>query len=87
MKVEAAEWVPARAAGSTPKKGRVAEEGFIGVQPGSGVIMMPPVSVCHHVSTTRTLLKGPGGELCPPARRLLLGWTPPLPPNGGCPSQ
>ena len=25
--------------------------GFVGVRPGSGVIMMAPVSVCHHVST------------------------------------
>ena len=25
--------------------------GLVGVQPGSGLIMMPPVSVCHHVST------------------------------------
>jgi len=24
----------------------------VGVAPGSGEIMMPPVSVCHHVSTT-----------------------------------
>ena len=24
----------------------------MGVAPGSGEIMMPPVSVCHHVSTT-----------------------------------
>ena len=29
----------------------MAEPGFIGVAPGRGVIMMPPVSVCHHVST------------------------------------
>src|SRR5207244_7425992 len=27
------------------------EPGFVGVAPGSGAIMMPPVSVCHHVST------------------------------------
>ena len=37
--------------GSTPKNGRVAEPGFSGVAPGSGVIRMPPVSVCHQVST------------------------------------
>ena len=39
-------------AGSTPKKGSEAEPGFWS-QPevGSGEIMMPPVSVCHHVST------------------------------------
>ena len=38
-------------AGLTPKNGRVAEPGFSGVAPGSGVIRMPPVSVCHQVST------------------------------------
>ena len=37
--------------GRTPKKGRVAEPGFRAVAPGSGVINMPPVSVCHQVST------------------------------------
>ncbi len=37
--------------GSTPKNGRVAEPGFSSVAPGSGVIRMPPVSVCHQVST------------------------------------
>ena len=35
----------------TPKNGRVAEPGFSCVAPGSGVIRMPPVSVCHQVST------------------------------------
>src|ERR1035437_3636052 len=34
-----------------PKNGNVAEPGLVGVAPGSGVIRMPPVSVCHHVST------------------------------------
>jgi hypothetical protein len=29
----------------------VAEPGFWGIAPGSGEIMIPPVSVCHHVST------------------------------------
>src|SRR6186997_701220 len=38
--------------GLMPKNGRVAEPGFNLVAPGRGVIMMPPVSVCHHVSTT-----------------------------------
>ena len=38
-------------AGCTPRKGNVAEPGFRSVAPGSGEIMMPPVSVCHHVST------------------------------------
>jgi hypothetical protein len=37
--------------GCTPKNGRVAEPGFRSVAPASGVIMMPPVSVCHQVST------------------------------------
>jgi hypothetical protein len=30
---------------------QVAEPGFRSVAPGSGEIMMPPVSVCHQVST------------------------------------
>src|SRR5690349_15675692 len=34
-----------------PGNGIVAEPGFASVIPGSGVIMMWPVSVCHHVST------------------------------------
>src|SRR5205823_8144450 len=38
-------------AGSTPKNGRVALPGFVGIAPGNGVIMIAPVSVCHHVST------------------------------------
>jgi len=29
----------------------VAEPGFVSVMPGSGEIMIAPVSVCHHVST------------------------------------
>ena len=45
-------------AASTPKNGRVAVPGTVGVQPGSGVIMMAPVSVCHQVSTM--------GQLSPP---------------------
>src|SRR5687767_5678061 len=36
---------------ATPGNGRVADPGFAGVAPGMGEIMMPPVSVCHHVST------------------------------------
>jgi hypothetical protein len=39
-------------AASTPKNGSVHEPGTVGVAPGSGVIMWPPVSVCHQVSTT-----------------------------------
>src|ERR1700722_16387576 len=38
-------------AGLTPKNGRVADPGFRSVAPGSGEIRMPPVSVCHQVST------------------------------------
>src|SRR3982074_1356176 len=37
--------------GTTPKNGRVAEPGFVAIAPGIGVIMIEPVSVCHHVST------------------------------------
>ena len=29
----------------------MAAPGLVAVTPGSGVIMIPPVSVCHHVST------------------------------------
>ena len=36
---------------TTPGKGWVAEPGLVVVMPGSGVIMIAPVSVCHHVST------------------------------------
>ena len=42
---------PAPARACTPKKGSVAEPGLAAMAPGSGVIMCPPVSVCHHVST------------------------------------
>ena len=34
-----------------PGRPNVAEPGLVGVAPGSGVIMWPPVSVCHQVST------------------------------------
>src|SRR3954468_11722906 len=34
-----------------PGNGRVADPGFVEIAPGIGVIMMAPVSVCHHVST------------------------------------
>src|ERR1700722_10800020 len=37
--------------GTTPKKGIVAEPGLSLVAPGNGEIRMPPVSVCHQVST------------------------------------
>ena len=33
-----------------PGNGRVAEPGLVLVMPGSGVIIMWPVSVCHQVS-------------------------------------
>ena len=39
-----------------PGNGKVAEPGFVAVTPGSGVIMIWPVSVCHQVSTTGALL-------------------------------
>ena len=38
-------------AASTPGNGVVAEPGLVSVIPGSGVIMIAPVSVCHQVST------------------------------------
>src|SRR6185312_11241123 len=38
-------------AGWMPKKGFMAAPGFSTVEPGNGQIKMPPVSVCHHVST------------------------------------
>ena len=44
--------MPSTIAGITPGSGRVAEPGLFGAAPGSGEIMMPPVSVCHQVSTT-----------------------------------
>src|SRR5919204_4025103 len=37
---------------STPGNGKVAEPGLHSTSPGSGVIMIIPVSVCHQVSTT-----------------------------------
>src|SRR5262245_27202162 len=36
--------------------GFVALAGLVGLAPGMGVIMMAPVSVCHHVSTIGHLL-------------------------------
>ncbi len=39
-----------RITGCTPKNGCVAEPGLSAIAPGSGVIMMAPVSVCHQVS-------------------------------------
>ncbi len=37
--------------GRMPGRGRVAEPGLTGTAPGRGEIRMPPVSVCHQVST------------------------------------
>ena len=34
-----------------PGSGVIAEPGFVAVTPGSGEIMIAPVSVCHQVST------------------------------------
>src|SRR5208282_4504301 len=34
-----------------PGSGYVAEPGLVAIAPGIGLIMIPPVSVCHHVST------------------------------------
>ena len=42
---------PSNNSASMPGNGMVAEPGFVVVMPGRGVIMIPPVSVCHHVST------------------------------------
>ncbi len=39
-----------------PGSGVIAEPGLASVTPGSGEIMIAPVSVCHHVSTTGVLL-------------------------------
>jgi hypothetical protein len=38
-----------------PGSGRCAEPGFAAVTPGSGEIIIAPVSVCHQVSTTGVL--------------------------------
>src|SRR3990170_7819741 len=45
-----------RTFGTMPKNGLVAEPGFKVVAPGRADMSMPPVSVCHHVSTTGSLL-------------------------------
>src|SRR5580692_4206464 len=39
-------------AADTPGSGRLAEPGLAAVRPGRDEIMIAPVSVCHHVSTT-----------------------------------
>jgi hypothetical protein len=38
--------------GCIPGKGSEAWAGLFGVIPAKGEIMIPPVSVCHHVSTS-----------------------------------
>src|SRR5690554_7193371 len=35
-----------------PGNRAIADPGLVAVTPGSGLIMIAPVSVCHHVSTT-----------------------------------
>ena len=35
----------------------MAEPGFVAVTPGKGLIMIAPVSVCHHVSTIGQLFE------------------------------
>jgi hypothetical protein len=45
-----------RISAEMPGIGRCAEPGSSVVTPGSGLIMMPPVSVCHHVSTIGAVL-------------------------------
>src|SRR5947207_1626211 len=40
-----------KSAADTPGSDRVAEPGLAAVTPGSGEIMIEPVSVCHQVST------------------------------------
>src|SRR5262245_11672548 len=37
--------------GTIPGKGSVADPGLVGMAPGTGVTIIAPVSVCHHVST------------------------------------
>jgi hypothetical protein len=43
--------VSSTTAAAIPSSGRIAEPGFVAVTPGSGEIMIAPVSVCHQVST------------------------------------
>ena len=42
---------PPTTSATTPGKGFVQLPGFRAMAPGSGLSMMPPVSVCHQVST------------------------------------
>src|SRR3982751_5704744 len=50
-------WPPlSTTSAAMPGSGFVALPGFVGVAPGSGEIMIEPVSVCHHVSTIGHLL-------------------------------
>ena len=43
--------VASTSSAAIPGNGVVADPGLVVVTPGSGVIMIPPVSVCHQVST------------------------------------
>ena len=49
-----------------PKKGRPAEPGFMSCAPGRVVIMIPPVSVCHQVSTIGQCLVADGAPVPEP---------------------
>ena len=46
-----------------PGSGPIAEPGFVAVTPGSGEIMMAPVSVCHQVSTIGQRLAADDGAV------------------------
>ena len=85
-----------------PGSGRVAQPGLVAVRPGSGEIMIAPVSVCHQVSTTghrsppmtswyhSQALGLIGSPTVPSRRRLdrscLLGSSPPSSCRPGSPS-
>src|SRR5271169_2406688 len=68
---------------ATPGNGRVADPGLVAIAPGTGAIIMLPVSVCHHVSvmgqrfppiTSRYHIQASGlmGSPTVPRRRRLL---------------
>src|ERR1700691_734565 len=68
---------------ATPGNGRVADPGLVAIAPGSGAIIIFPVSVCHHVSvmgqrfppiTSRYHIQASGlmGSPTVPRRRRLL---------------
>src|SRR3546814_16924736 len=74
-------------AASMPKKGFVALPGLVGLAPGRGEIWIPPVSVCHHVSTMGSSPLPPVRLYHSPPSGLLA--SPPSPrrrrPAGPCP--